>query len=102
MEHRRAPLIVYANFFSDVAVDLAAHGGLARWAEQAPRKIWLMRQGDVLVTPVALSPGFLRYACWLLGLPNGSVTVVTVPPIPGLPMAEAVHRSGLTDRLRRS
>ncbi|MGW2559517.1 preATP grasp domain-containing protein [Streptomyces sp. NPDC001514] len=100
MEQHRLPLIVYANFFSDVTVDLAAHEILARWAEQAPRKIWLMRPGDVLVTPTPLSPGFLRYACGVLGMPPDSVTVITAPPVPGFPMAEAVRRAGLTDRLR--
>lgn len=98
MEHS-APLIVWANFFSDLAVDLPAHGVLERWAEQAPRKVWLMRPGDVLVTPVAPGPAFLDHACGLLDVPPGAVTVVTVPRTPGTTMAEAVERAGLTERL---
>ncbi|MFE7775206.1 peptide ligase PGM1-related protein [Streptomyces sp. NPDC057445] len=101
MEQHRSPLIVYANFFSDAAVGLAAHEVMAAWAEQAPRKIWLLRPGDVLVTPVPLSEAFRRYASDLLGVPRESVAVVTAPPAPGLPMAEALCRAGLLDTLRR-
>ncbi|MFD8195625.1 preATP grasp domain-containing protein [Streptomyces wuyuanensis] len=98
MEHS-APLIIWANFFSDLAVDLPASGVLEHWAEQAPRKVWLMRPGDVLVTPVPPGPEFLAHACELLHVPDGSVTVVTVPRLPGTTMADAVERVGLTERL---
>ncbi|MFC4607557.1 peptide ligase PGM1-related protein [Streptomyces maoxianensis] len=99
MEHRE-PWIIYANFLSEVAVDLASHEVLEQWAAQAPRKIWLARPGDVLVSPVPLSLDFRRYAGELLGMPYDSVAVVTVPATPGVPMAEAVRRAGLMDELR--
>ncbi|WP_142215454.1 peptide ligase PGM1-related protein [Streptomyces sp. SLBN-118] len=99
MELHRSALIIYANFHSDMAVEVTTHDVLSRWAEQAPRKIWLMRPGDVLVTPVSLSPAFRRYAAELLRVPADSVTVVTVPPVRGVPMAEAVRRAGLMDML---
>ncbi|HET6357407.1 peptide ligase PGM1-related protein [Streptomyces sp.] len=99
MEQYRSPLIVYANFHSDMAVEVTAHDVLSRWAEQAPRKIWLMRPGDVLVTPVSLSTAFRGYAAELLRVPADSVTVVTVPPVRGVPMAEAVRRARLMDTL---
>ncbi|WP_328404983.1 hypothetical protein OHS70_37125 [Streptomyces sp. NBC_00390] len=99
MDQHRSPLIVYANFFSDVAVSLAAHDVLTQWAGQAPRKIWLLRPGDALVTPVAPSETFRRYACGLLGVPYGSLTVMTAPAVEGLPMAEALDRSRLMDAL---
>lgn len=99
MEHRE-PWIIYANFLSEVAVDLASHEVLEQWAAQAPRKIWLARPGDVLVSPVPLSRDFRRYAGELLGVPYDSVAVVTVPATPGVPMAEAVRRAGLMDELR--
>ncbi|MFF7754707.1 peptide ligase PGM1-related protein [Streptomyces sp. NPDC007971] len=100
MEHHRTPLIVYANFHSDLAVHLAAHEVLDRWAEHASREIWLTRPGDVLVTPVPLSHAFRRYAGELTGMPHESVTVLTVPPVAGAPFAEAVHRAGLMGTLR--
>ncbi|WP_329112707.1 peptide ligase PGM1-related protein [Streptomyces sp. NBC_01353] len=100
MEEPRAPLIVFANFFSDVAVSLRAHHAPAHWARQAPRKIWLMRPGDVLLTPVPLGRDFTRYACGLLGIPHRSITVLTVPSSAGVPMAEALDREGLTDVVR--
>ncbi|MEU6880951.1 peptide ligase PGM1-related protein [Streptomyces sp. NPDC046712] len=100
MEQPRGPLIVYANFFSDVAVDLSAHQVLLAWARQARRKIWLMRPGDVLLTPVPLSPEFTRYACDLLGVPAPTLTVITVPVTAGVPMAESLDRAGLTDTVR--
>ncbi|MFE5484432.1 peptide ligase PGM1-related protein [Streptomyces sp. NPDC056527] len=100
MEEPRAPLIVCANFFSDVAVSIRAHHALAHWARQAPREIWLMRPGDVLLTPVPLGRDFTRYACGLLGVPHRGITVLTIPFSAGVPMAEALDREGLTDEVR--
>ncbi|MFI8292272.1 peptide ligase PGM1-related protein [Streptomyces sp. NPDC085614] len=100
-----SPLVVWANFFSDLAVDLtagpSAHAVLLRWARQAPRKIWLTRPGDVLVTPVPPGPDLTRYACRLLGLRPDGVTVLTVPAMAGVGMAESLERAGLTGALRR-
>ncbi|MFF2469107.1 preATP grasp domain-containing protein [Streptomyces mirabilis] len=96
----RTPLIVYANFHSDLAVHLTAHEVLDRWAMHASREIWLTRPGDVLVTPVPLSLAFQRYAGQLTAMPHESVTVLTVPPVAGAPFAEAVHRAGLMGTLR--
>ncbi|WP_143670109.1 peptide ligase PGM1-related protein [Streptomyces sp. Ag109_G2-15] len=93
-------MIVYANFHSDLAVHLAAHEVLDRWAEHASREIWLTRPGDVLVTPVPLSLAFRRYAGELTATPHESVTVLNVPPVAGAPFAEAVHRTGLMGTLR--
>ncbi|WP_455355737.1 preATP grasp domain-containing protein [Streptomyces sp. SYSU K217416] len=97
---QEAPLIVYANFMSEVAVDLSAHGVLGQWAAQAPRKVWLARAGDVLVTPVPLGAEFRAYAGELLDVPPAAVTVVTVPSLPGASMADAVRRAGLVGELR--
>lgn len=74
------PIVVFANFLSDLAVDLNEGQILAQWAQQAPRKAWLLRPGDVLVTPVPLSREFLRYVYGLTGVPPESVAVVEVPP----------------------
>ncbi|MFE5524420.1 hypothetical protein ACWCYZ_45410 [Streptomyces virginiae] len=48
-------MVVFANFLSDLAVDLDEGQILMTWAQQAPRKAWLLRPGDVFVTPVPLS-----------------------------------------------
>ncbi|MEU8699020.1 hypothetical protein AB0C61_15365 [Streptomyces sp. NPDC048680] len=50
--HDGAPLVLLANFASPVSVSLKASEAVRRWSAQAPRKIWLARPGDVLVTPV--------------------------------------------------
>ncbi|MFF5804808.1 peptide ligase PGM1-related protein [Streptomyces sp. NPDC012746] len=94
------PLVVFANFLSDLAVDLDQGQVLAQWAEQAPRKAWLLRPGDVLVTPVPLSGEFLRYVGDLTGVPGEQLTVVEVPPAGPVPLAEAVRRAGLVERVR--
>ncbi|MFF5426704.1 MULTISPECIES: hypothetical protein [unclassified Streptomyces] len=94
------PLLVHANFASDLAVGLRATAVLGQWAEQAPRTMWLLRPGDVLLTPVPLPGAFQEYAARLLGLSAGDVTVVPVPPCPGVPFAEAVERAGLLPAVR--
>ncbi|MGC5531035.1 peptide ligase PGM1-related protein [Streptomyces sp. SR-10] len=93
-------LVILANFVSPLAVDLAEESVLRQWAEQAPRKLWLTRPGDVLITPVPLSAPFRRYVFHRLGVPEKSVTVITVPDTPLLPMAQALAEHGLLEPLR--
>ncbi|OPC77292.1 hypothetical protein B4N89_42965 [Embleya scabrispora] len=93
-------LVLLANFVSPLAADLAEETTLRRWSEQAPRKLWLMRPDDVLITPVPVSDTFRRYTCLRLGIPEASLTVLTVPDTPHLPMAQAVTAHGLLEPLR--
>ncbi|MFE9928639.1 peptide ligase PGM1-related protein [Streptomyces sp. NPDC005533] len=94
------PIVVFANFLSDLAVDLDEGQILTTWAQQAPRKAWLLRPGDVFVTPVPLSPEFLRYVYDLTGVPPESVAVVEVPPAGAVPLARAVREAGLVEHVR--
>ncbi|MFE7356907.1 peptide ligase PGM1-related protein [Streptomyces sp. NPDC057543] len=94
-----APLVLLANFASPVPASLDASEAVRGWSAQAPRKIWLARPGDVLVSPVPLSEDFLRYAGLLLGLPHDTVEVVVVPDLPGTGMPEAIRHHGLGETL---
>ncbi|MGW6983861.1 preATP grasp domain-containing protein [Streptomyces sp. NPDC054932] len=94
------PIVVFANFLSDLAVDLDEGQILTTWAQQAPRKAWLLRPGDVFVTPVPLSREFLRYVYDLTGVPQESVAVVEVPPAGAVPLARAVREAGLLEQVR--
>lgn len=94
------PIVVFANFLSDLAVDLDEGQILTTWAQQAPRKAWLLRPGDVFVTPVPLSRDFLRYVYDLTGVPPESVAVVEVPPAGAVPLARAVREAGLVEQVR--
>ncbi len=94
------PLVVFANFLSDLAVDLEEGQVLAQWAQQAPRKAWLLRAGDVLVTPGPLSEDFRRYVSELTGVPSEQTTVIEVPPYGAVPLAQAVRQAGLLGRVR--
>lgn len=98
--NKGSTLIYFANFLSDLAVDLDEGEVLAQWAQQAPRKAWLLWPGDVLVSPVPLGKEFLEYVAGLTGIPTESVTVIAVPPGDAVPLAQAVRQAGLTDRLR--
>ncbi|WP_217229886.1 peptide ligase PGM1-related protein [Streptomyces anulatus] len=93
-------LVILANFVSPLAVDLAEETVLRQWAEQAPRKLWLTRPGDVLITPTSLSESFRRYVFPRLGVPEDSVDIVTVPDTPHLPMAKALAEHHLLEPLR--
>ncbi|MFE5860156.1 hypothetical protein ACFQ77_06280 [Streptomyces virginiae] len=73
---------------------------LTAWAQQAPRKAWLLRPGEVFVTPVPLSREFLRYVCDLTGVPPESVAVIEVPPAGAVPPARAVREAGLVEQVR--
>ncbi|MEE4544081.1 peptide ligase PGM1-related protein [Streptomyces sp. V4-01] len=93
-------LVILANFVSPLAVDLSEEAVLRQWSQQAPRKLWLARPGDVVITPVPVSAPFRRYVSDRLGIADGSVTVITVPDTPHLPMAEALTQHGLLDTVR--
>ncbi|MEU9237578.1 peptide ligase PGM1-related protein [Streptomyces subrutilus] len=95
-----APWVVFANFLSDLAVDLDEGQALAQWALQAPRKAWLLRAGDVLVSPVPLSGEFRRYVSGLTGVPVERAPVIEVPPAGSVPLAQAVRRAGLLGEVR--
>ncbi|WP_405652218.1 peptide ligase PGM1-related protein [Streptomyces sp. RK9] len=97
----RPAQLVLANFASALAVDLSEHVVLQKWATQAPREVWLLRPGDLLVTPVRPSEAFLKAACGLLGMAPADVDIVTVPDLPGLAMADSVRRAGLLPVLAR-
>ncbi|WP_411120377.1 hypothetical protein [Streptomyces sp. 058-1L] len=92
--------VILANFVSPLAVDLSEAMVLRQWAEQAPRKLWLTRPGDVLVTPVPLSMAFRRYVFHRIGVSEESVAVITVPDTPHMPMAQALTEHDLLEPLR--
>ncbi|MEX0172638.1 hypothetical protein [Streptomyces sp. LMG1-1-1.1] len=73
---------------------------MATWAQQAPRKAWQLRPGDVFVTPVPLSREFLRYVYDLTAVPPESVAVVEVPPAGAVPLGRAVREAGLEEHVR--
>ncbi|MEX0171020.1 peptide ligase PGM1-related protein [Streptomyces sp. LMG1-1-1.1] len=93
------PLLLFANFLSDLAVDLEEGQVLAQWAQQAPRKAWLLRAGDALVTPGSLSEEFRRYVSDLTGVARERTAVIEVPPAGAVPLARAVREAGLMDRV---
>lgn len=94
------PVIVFANFLSDLAVDLGEGHVLEQWAQQAPRKAWLLRPQDVFVTPGALSREFLTYVAEHTGVAVGRATVVEVPPAGPVALAQAVRQAGLVEQVR--
>ncbi|OKK23853.1 hypothetical protein AMK09_11740 [Streptomyces sp. CB02488] len=93
-------LVILANFVSPLAVGLHEESVLRQWSRQAPRKLWLTRPGDVLITPVPLSDAFRRYVFQRLGIPDGAVDIIVVPDTPHVPMAEALAEHGLLESLR--
>ncbi|MFB9558258.1 peptide ligase PGM1-related protein [Streptomyces roseoviridis] len=80
---------------SDLAVDLDEHDVLGAWAEQAPREAWLLRAGDVLVTPVPVDKAFLMYSCALIGVCPDSVGVLTLPEAFAAADRPAPHRTAV-------
>jgi hypothetical protein len=98
--HGPGALVILANFVSPLAVDLREEAALRQWAEHAPRKLWLTRPGDVVITPVPFSDAFRRYVSHRTGVPDGSVAVITVPDTPHVPMAEALAVHDLLEPLR--
>lgn len=93
----RAALVILANFLSPPAVGLGEESVPRQWSEQASRKLWLTQPGYVVITPVPVTAPFRRYVFDRLGIADGSVTVITVPETPHVPMAEALAQHGLLD-----
>ncbi|KOY53826.1 hypothetical protein ADK59_33540 [Streptomyces sp. XY332] len=99
-ESDAAPLVVFANFLSDLAVELEEGRVLAQWALQAPRKAWLLRPGDVLVSPGPLTREFHEYVSAPTGVASEQAAVIEVPPAGSVPLAQAVRRAGLLGQVR--
>ncbi|MFJ6384905.1 hypothetical protein ACIQI7_33455 [Kitasatospora sp. NPDC092039] len=100
MTVRDAPWLVFANRFTDTLAD-GLPPGLAREAvRQAVRKVWLLRRGDILVTPTPISPALRAYACDVLGLAPSDTVTLAVPDAQSVPLADAVERGGLSAALK--
>lgn len=96
----RPPLLIFANFVSEVVGGRAASELFLHGMAQTSRKVWLLRPGDVLVTEFPVQKEFRGYVCGLLGIDPDAVTSLEVPPDPALPLADALERAGLVGRLR--
>jgi hypothetical protein len=85
-----APQVIFANTCNRLMIEalVAEHsGGLSR---AGPRKLWLARPGDLLVTLGTVSPAMRRHAAELLGHDEAAIEVLELPPaVPAL-LAERV------------
>ncbi|MGP3948145.1 preATP grasp domain-containing protein [Streptomyces sp. 7N604] len=97
---RDYPLLVFGNFVNELMVTVPVHRHADALIAVSPRKIWLTRPGDVLVTPRPMSGPLRDYACDLLGFSPSEVTLLDAPADDLAPLTAAVRRSGLVDRLR--
>lgn len=98
--HRDHPLMVFGNFVNELMVTVPVRRHADALVAVSPRKIWLTRPGDVLVTPRPMSEPLSAYACELLGFSASDVSLVDAATDDLATLTDAVRRNGLVGRLR--
>ncbi|MBZ4322057.1 peptide ligase PGM1-related protein [Streptomyces huiliensis] len=93
------PVLVLANRLSKVVADTWPPSLAAKAVGQSPRKVWLLRPGDLLVAAVPVPGPFLAYAAETLGFSPTDVRTLAVPQSAGEEMTAAVRRSEAAGRL---
>jgi pre ATP-grasp domain-containing protein/pheganomycin biosynthesis PGM1-like protein len=93
------PRLIFANVSNELmlATPSVAHGGSLR--EVSPRKMWLAREGDVVVTPRPIEEDFKRYVCSVLGLDPDAIVTLSPGSGAGERLADAVRKADLLDSL---
>lgn len=97
---RDYPLLVFGNFVNELMVTVPVHRHADALVAVSPRKIWLTRPGDVLVTPRAMPKPLCDYACELLGFAPSDVTLIDAPTEGLATLTAAVRANALVGRLR--
>lgn len=100
MFRRDHPQVIFANIVNDLMIPVSPPAYAKALIGVSPRKIWLSQEGDVVVTPRPIDKPFKRYACTILGIDPDKV--VTLSPEGEVldPLAHALRRTGMVDRLR--
>jgi hypothetical protein len=100
MERQNRPRIIFANLVNDLMVAVPAPRHARSLSAVSPRKIWLARKGDVIITPRAIDATFKSYACALLGVDPDEVVTLSPSTEATELLAHAVMRSGMDQTLR--
>ncbi|MEU3059389.1 peptide ligase PGM1-related protein [Streptomyces subrutilus] len=101
MTRQEVPLLIFANINNDTMMDRSMTELAQRAARQTPRKVWLARPGDVVVTPQPVSTELFGHACTVLGMRPSQISLVSPGSYSGRPLAESVRADGPWALLRR-
>jgi hypothetical protein len=71
------PRLIIGNVVSDAVMDQPSDEYIRRMNAGMPRKIWTMREGDILITPLPVPLHMKRYACQILGLDPDQLVCLT-------------------------
>lgn len=101
MPERQHPQIIFANLVNELMAAAPSPAYVKAMSVVTPRKIWLAREGDVIVTPRPFEEPHKRYACSILGIDPDKV--VTLSPGGEYPVSlpREVLRGELFGQLRR-
>jgi hypothetical protein len=78
MSYRQHPQIIFANIVNELMAVAPSPAYIKAMSVVTPRKIWLAREGDVIVTSRPFEEPHKRYACSILGIDPDKV--VTLSP----------------------
>ncbi|GCF10360.1 peptide ligase PGM1-related protein [Dictyobacter arantiisoli] len=71
------PRLIIGNVVSDAVMDQPDDDYVQRMEAGMPRKVWTMREGDILITSVAVPAHMKQYACQTLGLNPDNIVCLT-------------------------
>jgi hypothetical protein len=97
-DHHR---LIFANTVNEVMTSAPSEAYARSLASVTPRKMWLAREGDVIITPRPIPIAFKEYVCSTLGIRTEAVTTLCPGGDLAEPLAHAVRRTGMIDDIRQ-
>jgi hypothetical protein len=94
------PRIIFANMTNELMLEVPSAGHARSLHAVSPRKIWLARAGDLVVTPRPIDHGFKDYACNVLEIDPRSVETVSPDSPVETKLADAVRTADSLQSLR--
>ena len=99
MPERQHPQIIFANLVNELMVAAPSPAYIKAMSVVTPRKIWLAREGDVIVTPRPIEDLHKRYACSILGIDPNKVVTLSPGGEPTDSLSRQVLQGDLLERL---
>jgi len=65
---RASPALIFGNVVNQLMTTVPSPGHARALSIVSPRKIWLAREGDLVITPTTIDSSFKEYACKIMAV----------------------------------
>jgi hypothetical protein len=103
MTYERRPVeprrLIFANLVNRLMIEVPTPSYARSLSAVAHRKLWLAREGDIVLTPRPIDRHFREYACELLGVDEARITMLSPDAGDTELLADAVQRSPIVEEV---